>query len=106
MAGLLEGLDATTWVYYIGNNGKYFGKGLYRMAEVLSDLSLINGNKDASAEYVLSYYFDFTDNTYNVIQNRVWLHQKDMSTYNDDNTETDIPALAGQKTEYESLRHE
>ena len=112
IAAILDGLDATSWVFYQNDNA---GKGgLYWTPENLQALQdngtlnkrtdyVENGNPkatDASNEYVL--YLNYNPNAkeserFCVMQNRIWLDQKDMApigTQTLTSGATSTPALA------------
>ncbi len=75
--GIDPGLDATEWVYIIGNKGNSVApKGLYWTAEDLNSQTYTGG--EYSNECVLSYCYNETTNKYEVIANRVWLSQGDL----------------------------
>lgn len=104
IAGLLNGLDADSWVYYTNTN---YGAGLYWTTEDLQSLTFSKGNKDASSEYLLSYYYDpnaADGKNFKVIQNRVWTGQKDMAPVGSQTSAaqaTNMTALAGLNKEHE-----
>ena len=91
IAAITGDLGATSWVFYSGDknlSSNYNGVdmnpndiGLYWTTEDLSTLNITKNsqNEDYSKEYVMSYYYNPTDDTYSVIKNQVWMDQKDIS---------------------------
>ncbi len=83
-------LGATEWAYMTEKSDWQKGiaigpKGLYWTTEDINsytytrDANNKNGNNSGfSQEYVLSYYYNSTDNKYEVIANPVWMNQADL----------------------------